>query len=155
MHANPSLILHVSSHCESAERAMDFGLTSGLNCTCTFWSERDFHSYLHYTIAIHQHPDSNPSASSKRCSGRANVKLGVSQLRLLEQLSHSLQGKTPEELMSFTLYLTVLSKLAGSQSQYNSDTLKEVFRTCFSLPQSIQTQHCRLHLIPLCKTSKS
>lgn len=151
MHANPSLIFHVSSHCESAQRAMDFGLTSGLNCTCTFWTERDYHSYLHYTMI----PDCSPLTFSKWCLSRANVQLGVSQLRLPEQLSHSLQGKTPKELMSFTPYLTVSSKLVGSQPQHNSDTLKEVFRTCFSLPQSVQTQHHHLHLIPLCKTLKS
>lgn len=125
-----------------------------------FWHNKWTQLHLHFLDGerlsflptLHNDPDCSPPTSSKWCPSRANVKLEVSQLRLPEQLSHSLQGKTPKELMSFTLYLTVLSKLIGSQPQHNRDTLKEVFRTCFSLPQSIQTQHCCLHLIPLCKT---
>lgn len=49
--------------------------------------------------------------SLQKCPSRADVQLEVSQQRLPEELSHSLQGKTPKELMSFTLYLTVSSQL--------------------------------------------
>lgn len=122
------------------------------------WLNKPTQSHLHslergrlsFLPKLHHDPDCSLPASSKWCLTRANVQPGVSQLGLPERLSHSLQGKTLKELMSFTRYLTLMSKLAGSQTQHNSDTLKEVFRTCFSLPQSFQTHHRHLHFIPLC-----